>query len=350
LVATEISNLTLDATPATSDQLAIERGGTSNFRTSVANLLAVSHNHSATEITTGTLAVARGGTGVISSTGTVAVVLSTSPTLITPTTNDLTFTGREKLDKGADVASGGTVTLGGDGNVFDITGTTTIDEITPTSWQAGSIVYLQFDGILTVTHNSGGTNDILLGDQGDMTTAAGDTLTLFFNGTDWVEVSRSVVGGGFWVEAGRTTLGSAGTSLSVSATFKKYYKFEIFSPDGDTRVINLRFNTDSAANYVEGQETSGGSMVKATGQTEINLSNVTRTGVIIIKGWGVNVAAEEKLILSDSNSSTVGDVTTFSSARTTSKWRNVADLITSLDLVSTGNMAIGTEMVVSHHD
>lgn len=44
----------------------------------------VSHNHSATDITSGTLSVARGGTGVTSSTGTTAIVLSTSPTLVTP--------------------------------------------------------------------------------------------------------------------------------------------------------------------------------------------------------------------------------------------------------------------------
>ena len=102
---------------------------------------------------------------------------------------------RLQLDKGIDVASAGIMTLGTDGNTFDITGTTTINEILATGWQAGSVLYLQFDGILTVTHNSGGTNDILLGNQANMTTAAGDVLTLFFNGTDWVEISRSVVGG-----------------------------------------------------------------------------------------------------------------------------------------------------------
>jgi hypothetical protein len=40
---------------------------------------------SATNISSGTLAVARGGTGVTSSTGTTNVVLSTSPTITTPT-------------------------------------------------------------------------------------------------------------------------------------------------------------------------------------------------------------------------------------------------------------------------
>ncbi len=110
--------------------------------------------------------------------------------------NDVTLEGRMKLDKGVDIASAGIMTLGADGNTFDITGTTTINEISPTSWQVGSIITLQFDSNPQVTHNSGGTNDILLGDQANFATTASDVLTLFYNGVDWVEVSRSVVGGG----------------------------------------------------------------------------------------------------------------------------------------------------------
>ena len=105
------------------------------------------------------------------------------------TFGEVALTGRFQTDKGADIASGGIITLGADGNIFDITGVTTINEILATGWQVGSTITLQFDGILTVTHNSGGTNDILLGNQANMTTAVGDTLTLFFDGTDWVEVS-----------------------------------------------------------------------------------------------------------------------------------------------------------------
>ena len=117
---------------------------------------------------------------------------------LTNTFAELILTGRLQLDKGVDVASpaGGILTLGTDGNVFDITGTNTINEITPTSWQAGSIIDLQFDGVLTVTNNSGGTNDILLADGANFTTAVGDVLTLFFNGADWQEVARSTVGVG----------------------------------------------------------------------------------------------------------------------------------------------------------
>jgi len=107
-----------------------------------------------------------------------------------------TFNNRVIYDQGADVASGTELTLGDDGNAFDVTGTTTINTILATNWTLGAQIVLRFDGILTVTNNSGGTNDILLGDGGNMTTAAGDILGLIFDGTDWREMFRSVVGGG----------------------------------------------------------------------------------------------------------------------------------------------------------
>ncbi len=135
---------------------------------------------------------------------------------------------RVQTAKGSDVASAGTITLGNDGNVFDITGTTTINEITPTNWQAGSIVVLQFDGALQLTHNSGGTNDILLGNQANWTTSAGDTIILFYNGTDWVEIARSEVGGA----------GGSDTPWTVNHDFDVYY----YDMQNQTKPVNPATN------------------------------------------------------------------------------------------------------------
>lgn len=85
--------------------------------------------------------------------------------------------------KGADVASTGSMTLGTDGTYFDITGTTTITSITAKT--AGTIVYLQFDGALTVT--DGGNLKL----NGDFVTAAESTLMLLCDGTNWYEISRT---------------------------------------------------------------------------------------------------------------------------------------------------------------
>lgn len=98
----------------------------------------------------------------------------------------LDLTGRLSLDKGADLASGSTVTPGTDGNFFDITGTTTITAIA--SLRAGTIVVFQFDGILTLTHNS--TSLILQGST-DLTTAVGDMVAFVSEGSgNWRELYR----------------------------------------------------------------------------------------------------------------------------------------------------------------
>lgn len=104
---------------------------------------------------------------------------------------------RFEFAKGADVASAGTVTLGADGNYFHITGTTTINYITVTNWQAGSVIILKFGGSLTVTHNAGSvpanTAAILLAGAANLSATADDTLTLVYDGTTWREVARTVI-------------------------------------------------------------------------------------------------------------------------------------------------------------
>lgn len=79
-----------------------------------------------------------------------------------------------KSMKGADVASATTTTLGTDGDIFDITGTTTITAFT--TRYAGSISVLHFDGALTLTHHA--TNLILPGGA-NITTAAGDEMIMY---------------------------------------------------------------------------------------------------------------------------------------------------------------------------
>lgn len=74
--------------------------------------------------------------------------------------------------KGADVASATELLVLTDGNYFDVTGTTTIATIEDTAdaWKVGSLIILQFDGILTLTHSA----DLSLPTAANITTAAGD--------------------------------------------------------------------------------------------------------------------------------------------------------------------------------
>ena len=91
-----------------------------------------------------------------------------------------TFTKTQTWTKGADVASAATLTLG-DGNYFDITGTTAITAIATKG--VGTVVKLHFDAALTLTHNA---TDLVLPGGENITTAAGDEAEFVEYATgDW---------------------------------------------------------------------------------------------------------------------------------------------------------------------
>lgn len=114
--------------------------------------------------------------------------------------SEVSYTGRMLDNQGADVASANDLTLGGDGNTFEITGTTTVNRILNTGWLNGSKITLLFSGSLTVDHAvaTGGANiTILLAGAGGFSATAGDTLTLMLceiGGTQaWREVARAAI-------------------------------------------------------------------------------------------------------------------------------------------------------------
>lgn len=108
--------------------------------------------------------------------------------------------GRMLNKQGADVASANDLTLGEDGNSFEITGITQVNAITTARWQNGSIVCLLFTSTPTVKHNTAGgagTVPILLAGAADFAATAGDTLTLLLSeigGTQaWRQVSNAAI-------------------------------------------------------------------------------------------------------------------------------------------------------------
>lgn len=104
----------------------------------------------------------------------------------------INLNGRITLSKGTDVASASNIVLGYGGNYFDITGTTDIDTISSSGFGGGSDVYLQFDGSLTVSHDTGGAgSSILLSGDQDLKTIAGTRLWLKYNGDKWEEWGRN---------------------------------------------------------------------------------------------------------------------------------------------------------------
>lgn len=96
----------------------------------------------------------------------VAILADTAPQL----GGTLDTNGKQvRLSKGADVASASNLTLGNDGNYFDITGTTAITSISTKA--VGTVVRLHFDGALVLTHHA---TDLILPGSANITTAAGD--------------------------------------------------------------------------------------------------------------------------------------------------------------------------------
>jgi hypothetical protein len=86
----------------------------------------------------------------------------------------------------ATVASATNLILTGVATYFVVTGTTNITSIASGSTIIGRNVTLEFADVLTVTDG----NNLKL--AGNFITTAGDTLTLFCDGTDWYEQARSV--------------------------------------------------------------------------------------------------------------------------------------------------------------
>jgi len=139
-------------------------------------------------------------TAVVPSTGgtfTGAVTISAGGLSVTggnvSITEDLTVTGAIStgdfsMTKGSDVASASALTLGV-GNIFDVTGTTTITSIATKG--VGTMVVLQFDGALTLTHHA--TNLILPG-AANITTYAGYVAALYeYAAGQWQFVADNAV-------------------------------------------------------------------------------------------------------------------------------------------------------------
>ncbi len=119
--------------------------------------------------------------------------------LILSASNPLINGGRLQQKQGADVASANNLSLGTDGNTFEITGNTQINLIANSNWQNGSEITLLFSGTPTVKNNfgtSGSNINIILAGGADFVATANDVLKLQLveiGGTAmWVEVGRSV--------------------------------------------------------------------------------------------------------------------------------------------------------------
>lgn len=191
-----------------------------------------------------------------------------------------TFTGVQRWAKGADVASANALTLGTDGNYFDITGTTAITSIGTLG--VGTVVKLHFDGALTLTHHA---TDLILPGAVNITTAAGDEIELVEYATgDWRMVGGVKADGTAWVVAASgITLDSPITMATGSPAI---IEISTSIPAGTKRIdIGVAGgSTNSTSNWLIQIGDSGGFETTgySSGATNDNGTRVTNTAGFIV--------------------------------------------------------------------
>ena len=156
---------------------------------------------------------------------------------------------------------------------------------------------------------------------------------------------------GLWAEAGSTSLGVAGASISVSvATLKRYWMVEADLDFAASNFPQIIFNGSTALDYNFERVTDGGAKTTTINDDSIILAGAARTGSGYIVIWGQNVAAREKQINYTCYTTNAGDTTGNTITTGGGKWVNTADLITTIAITGSADFDIGSKVVVSHHD
>jgi len=169
---------------------------------------------------------------------------------------------------------------------------------------------------------------------------------------DWASTGAN--GGIWWEELGRTTLGSAGDTITVSSLpARKYLQIRFYIiASGNIDLDGIRFNGDTGANYAYSKDVGDGAAnASATGQTKIEIRATATTGNFIGTLDIVNISTQPKLLtgnvyinlLASGAGAPVG---------VSAIWGNTADSISSISFTNneSGDYAIGSEIVVLGHN
>lgn len=248
-----------------------------------------------------------------------------------------TFTGIQRWAKGADVASANALTLGTDGNYFDITGTTAITSIGTLG--VGTVVKLHFDAALTLTNHA---TDLILPGGANITTAAGDEAEFVEYATgDWrctnyTKASAAVttsgitmstarllgrttastgaveeitVGSGLSLSAGSLTATGSGITLGTPVASTSGTSIDFTSIPSGTKRVTINFNgvsTSGSSHYLVQVGDSGG--IENTGYASgCATDGATRTtstaGFIVTAATAAGSVHSGSIVLSLENSS-----------------------------------------------
>lgn len=161
----------------------------------------------------------------------------------------------------------------------------------------------------------------------------------------------------WWEELGRTTLGSAGDTITVNNIgARRYLKVLIrLIPTGGTINALMRFNNDSGNSYAIQVSTDFGASADSVNASSLGIvtSAVSEHKFAIVEI--VNDQADEKFVISraiERGASSDGAGNAPDCRFLFGKWDNVAAQITRIDVVNggTGDYNTNSEVVVLGHD
>lgn len=158
----------------------------------------------------------------------------------------------------------------------------------------------------------------------------------------------------WWEEIGRTTLGVAGDTISVTPiTAKKYIKILISVVGSGAINLDMKFNNDTSNNYAYRRSINGGAEDNQTSQGAIQLQDSTSALPMFSEVEVLNISAQEKMIIGHTiRQNTAGAGNAPARVEVVGKWVNTSAQITRIDIVNAlaGDFAIGSEVVVLGHD
>lgn len=217
---------------------------------------------------------------------------------VTATTLVLSSSFTQKV--GADVASAAALNVQIAGNIFDVTGTTGITSILTKG--VGTVIVLQFDGIVTLTHHA---TNLMLGGS-NITTAAGNVLSFFEYDTGKWRLISSTVAAAVGVPSGVIAIWSGAISAIPSG-------WVICDGNNSTPNLTDRFvihaSADSGATYDVAD--TGGSTTTGTSTLSISqLAAHTHTyNATNTNSEGGDNAAQSAIHASTATGSTGGGAT-----------------------------------------
>lgn len=158
----------------------------------------------------------------------------------------------------------------------------------------------------------------------------------------------------WWEELGRTTLGSAGDTITVSSLpNRKYLRILLsYGASGNTDA-NLRFNGDTGNNYASRYtiDDTGGSAT-STNVIVFRPGLITTGGYALVVADILNIASTAKFVAFMGSGGSTSAGTAPTKIEGAGKWSNTTDAISSITAFNnnTGDFAIGSELVVLGHN